>query len=129
MRRSADQTAERLTASKISENLEDDHFLVTATVMATALQASLTTAQVSMQGSPRELEKEVRKAVALAILHERNSLRPRLESPARRRNSSAEGPGPSDVMSALERAHQHALRLSVQPLHGSHLQNRLHRQL
>ena len=55
--------------------------------------------------------------------------RPRLESPARRRNSSAEWPGPSIVMSALARAHQPALQQTVQSLHGSHLHNRLNRQV
>ena len=61
MRHTTNQTATQLTSSKISENLEDGRYLVTSAVMAAALQASLTTAQVSMRGSPGEAEKRVRK--------------------------------------------------------------------
>ena len=52
-------------------------------------------------------------------------LRSRLETPARRRNSSAESPGPSNVMSVVQRALQPALQ---PPMHPP-LQSQLHSQL
>ena len=52
-------------------------------------------------------------------------MRSRLESPARRRNSSAESPGPSNVMSVVQRALQPALQ---PPMHPP-LQSQLHNQL
>ena len=52
-------------------------------------------------------------------------MRSRLESPARRRNSSAESPGPSNVMSVVQRALQPALQ---PPMHPP-LQSQLHSQL
>ena len=52
-------------------------------------------------------------------------VRSRLESPARRRNSSAESPGPSNVMSVVQRALQPALQ---PPMHPP-LQSQLHSQL
>ena len=55
-------------------------------------------------------------------------MRLRLQSPARRRISSAEWPGPGTVMSALDRPRQHALQPPLQPLHGSHLHQGLQRQ-
>ena len=60
-------------------------------------------------------------------IHTRAQLmRPRLQSPAGRRNSSAESPGPSNSPSVL--ANHLALQPSVQLLHGSHQHNRLQRQ-
>ena len=52
-------------------------------------------------------------------------MRSRLETPARRRNSSAESPGPSNVMSVVQRALQPALQ---PPMHPP-LQSQLHSQL
>ena len=55
-------------------------------------------------------------------------MRSRLESPARRRNSSAESPGPSNVMSVVQRALQPALQPPMHPPLQSQLHSRLEMQ-
>ena len=54
--------------------------------------------------------------------------RSRLESPARRRNSSAESPGPSNVMSVVQRALQPPLQPPMHPPLQSQLHSRLEMQ-
>ena len=82
----------------------------------------------NMQGAPTRFRKSGNE-IDQEPLTRTQLLRLRLQSPARRRDASAEWPGPGTVMSALDRPRQHALQPPLQPLHGSHLHQVLPRQL
>ena len=114
---------------KLRKILKCRHLFLTFHAMALFPASGLAPAPMNMRvhRQKRSLQSQEEGSISSPSIRTRAQLlRPRLRSPARRRNSSAEWPGPSNSPSVL--ANHLALQPSVQLLHGSHQHNRLQRQ-